>query len=120
MDVVCAVGVSAVAEGLTVAVDVITRMVGGGVNVGIGSGVGRGLQAERINKTNPMYWNLFIHVFLWKYRGVNYIPTGKVLIKRPPSSSRIRRSCFLLFTRYFLLVTSYLFALSHNAFAINS
>jgi len=78
MDVVCTAGVPAVAEGAAVAVDVvITCAVGGGVNVGMGSGVGCGLQAERINRINPIYRNFFIRVFLWKYCGVDYILTEK-------------------------------------------
>jgi len=59
------------------AVDVITCRVGDGVNVGIGNGVGCGLQAERINKINPMNWNFFTRIFLWKFRGVDYIPARK-------------------------------------------
>jgi hypothetical protein len=76
IDVVCAAGVSAVTEGTT-AVDVIACTVGAGVNVGMGSGVGSGLQAERINKINPMYWNFFIRIFLGEYCIVDYIPTRK-------------------------------------------
>jgi hypothetical protein len=77
MDVVCATGVSAVTEGMTVAVVVITCAGGDGVNVGLGSGVGCGLQAERINKINPMNWNFLTRIFLWKCRGVDYISTRK-------------------------------------------
>jgi hypothetical protein len=58
-------------------VDVRARTVTVGVNVGIGNGVGCGLQAERINKINPMNWNFFIRIFLWKYCRVDYIPTRK-------------------------------------------
>jgi hypothetical protein len=72
MDVVCATGVpvSAVAEGA--GVDVIACAIGDGVSVGMGSGVGCWLQAERINKINPMNWNFFIRSFLWKYCGVDF------------------------------------------------
>jgi hypothetical protein len=53
--------------------------VGDGVNVMIGNGVDCGLQAERINKINPMNWNFFISIFLWKYREVDYISTRKAV-----------------------------------------
>jgi len=77
MGVVCATGVSTVTEGTAVEVDVITCTGGDGVNVGAGSGVGCGLQAERINKINPMNWNFFTRIFLWKYCEVDYISTRK-------------------------------------------
>jgi len=62
MDVICAVGGSAVTEGA--GVDVLACTVGVDVNVGTASGVGCGLQAERIIKIHPMIWNFFIRVFL--------------------------------------------------------
>jgi hypothetical protein len=54
-------GVASVIEGA--AVGVITCTVGDGINVGASGGVGCGLQAERINKINPMNWNFFIRYF---------------------------------------------------------
>jgi hypothetical protein len=83
VDVASAAGVSTVAEGT--AVDVITCTVGDGVNVGIGNGVSCGLQAERINKINPMYWNFFICIFLWKYYGQIISPQKTATINQARS-----------------------------------
>ena len=58
-------------------VDIRACTVGIGVKVGIGNGVGCGLQAERINKINPMNWKFFTRLFLWKYCEVDYISTRK-------------------------------------------
>jgi hypothetical protein len=64
------------------AVDVITCTVGDDVNIGMGNGVGCGLQAERINKINPMNWNFFIRIFLWNMGEVDYIPARKIAKSR--------------------------------------
>lgn len=62
MDVICAAGGSAVTDGT--GVDVMACKVGIDVDVGTGSGVACGLQAERIINIHPIYLNFFIRVFL--------------------------------------------------------